>query len=113
MPGDIALVFRCRVHRPADKPWAVAFFKDSRDMPVGHHSAARDAHNKPIYLLEYLIETGLAGRRGDGATGRGGERANRIAPSPRRPVSASLFLHSPPRRVSASPRRFFFTGLLM
>ena len=102
MPRDIARVFRCRVHRPAHKPRTVAFLKDSCDLPVSHNAAARDSHDKPIYLLEYLIETGRAGRRGDGATEssgdaatrRGGDRANRIAPSPRRPVAASLFLHT-------------------
>src|SRR6185436_11210061 len=91
MPGDIALVFRCRVHRPADKPWAVAFFEDSRDLAVGHHATARDSHDDAIDLLEYLIEIGIAGRLGDWATRRGSDRANRIAPSPPRSVSASLF----------------------
>src|SRR6185503_6535173 len=93
MPRDIARVFRCRVHRPADKPRTVALFENSRDLAVGHHPAARDSHHEAIDLLEYLIETGLASRRGDGATRRGGDRANRIAPSPRRPVSPSLFLY--------------------
>jgi hypothetical protein len=55
VPRDVALVLWRRVHGPAYEPRAVAVFQQSRNLPVGHNAAARDATNHTIYLLEDLI----------------------------------------------------------
>jgi hypothetical protein len=54
VPRYVAPVLWRRVHGPAYEPWAVAVFQQSRDLPVCHNAAARDATNHTIYLFKDL-----------------------------------------------------------
>src|SRR5207302_1725561 len=78
MPGNVALVTRGRVHRPAGQSRAVTVVHQAGDLPVSHHPPARNSQNDAIDLFKRLLE--LLGARtravGDAATGRGGEAAS-------------------------------------
>lgn len=57
MPGNVALIVRRCVHRPAYESGAVTFLEQARDLAISHNPSGWDAQHEPINLFEHLVES--------------------------------------------------------